>query len=119
MPSFSVKVIEDTVTPILARLPDLIKAETTKAILDVGQNEMVPDADQRCPKRTGYLASTIFFRMTAEMNFEFGADAYYALFVEVGTWKMRAQPFIMPAFEANIPLLDDSIAQGIMRAIQR
>lgn len=57
--------------------------------------------------------------MTAEMNFEFGADADYALFVEVGTWKMRAQPFIMPAFEANIPLLDDSIAQGIMRAIQR
>jgi len=119
MPSFTVRVIEDTVTPVLAKLPDMVKAETTKAILDVGQNEMVPDADQLCPKRTGYLASTIFFRMTAEMNFEFGADAYYALYVEMGTWKMAARHFIMPAFEMHLADINDSIAQGIMRAIQR
>jgi len=53
-----------------------------------------------CPKRTGYLASTITFKAVGLLEFEFGAYADYSVFVEMGTRFMAARPFIRPAIEA-------------------
>jgi HK97 gp10 family phage protein len=44
-------------------------------------------------------------------------DAYYWRWVEFGTVKMRAQPFLRPAFEANKQLAVQVIAQYLAKRI--
>lgn len=59
--------------------------------------------NSRVPVQTGYLKSTIFSRVTISdgvLVLEFGASAYYTLFVELGTSTMPAKPFIRPAADA-------------------
>jgi HK97 gp10 family phage protein len=89
----------------------LIKAHG--AFQETGQ-KMVGYAYGICPVRTGYLRSTIYFEMTEQLNYEFGAKADYAIFVEFGTWKMAAQPFIRPAYEAYQTEILDAVVRGII-----
>lgn len=58
-------------------------------------------ARQLCPVDTGRLRSSIHFEegQDAEGYFiDVGTDVEYAAPVEFGTWKMRAQPYLRPAF---------------------
>lgn len=59
--------------------------------------------EQRVPVDTGALKKSIFTRVLRVGNtyvLEFGATIFYTLFVELGTSRMRAQPFIRPAADA-------------------
>lgn len=67
------------------------------------------------PIDTGYLLSSISsssddWSMTAE------ADAYYAQYVQFGTWKMAAQPYFIPAlnmaWEEAAPLFEQALASA-------
>lgn len=49
---------------------------------------------------------------------ELGATADYAFWVEMGTRRMAAQPFIRPAFDANQRKLLDAVVLGVMIAVQ-
>ena len=60
---------------------------------------------------TGYMRSTVGWDMLSAGVAEFGATANYAPFVEYGTYKMAAQPFIHPAADAVTPSLEAAIAQ--------
>ena len=60
---------------------------------------------------TGYMRSTVGWEMLAAARAEFGATAHYAPYVEYGTYKMGAQPFIHPAADAVTPSLEAAIAQ--------
>lgn len=57
-----------------------------------------------CPKRTRALVNSIYVdgpRIAGgELEMTIGADAGHALFVEKGTRKMAAQPFLEPALAA-------------------
>ena len=116
MPSWGVRIIEDTVTPVLAKLPHNIQVGVHGGFQETGK-KMKEYAFEICPKRTGYLASTTHFTMLADLSYEFGADANYALYVELGTWKMAAQPFIRPAFEAHLADINQSIVDALMKAV--
>jgi HK97 gp10 family phage protein len=62
------------------------------------------------PKRTGYMASTIYSKYNrAEMTLDTGATADYSSFVEFGTCKMAAQSFIRPAVDAHMDELGDNV----------
>jgi len=50
----------------------------------------------------------------AQHRLEFGATAYYAPFVELGTRHMAARPFIRPAFDANQQKLLDAMLVGAL-----
>lgn len=55
-------------------------------------------AENNCPVDTGYLRSTVFVREVGE-EVEIGFEAPYASYVEFGTYKMAAQPFLRPAMD--------------------
>ena len=48
-----------------------------------------------------------------------GTDAFYWTFVEFGTSKMAAQPFIRPAFEENKQRAVNKIKDVLVKAIER
>ena len=72
-------------------------------------------AMQTVPVRTGYLRSTIYATIK-DWVAEIGADATYALFVELGTRHMRAQPYLYPAIEEYLPTLEFNIIGAIEQA---
>jgi HK97 gp10 family phage protein len=67
------------------------------------------------PIRTGYLQSTIYAKIS-EWVAEIGADATYALFVELGTKYMQAQPYLYPAIQEHLPQLEAIITSAIEQA---
>lgn len=67
------------------------------------------------PVRTGHLRSTIYATIR-EWVANVGADATYALFVELGTVHMRAQPYLYPAIQQYLPSLEFNIVGAIEQA---
>ena len=61
-------------------------------------------AKQIAPKRTGYMANNILVepvkKTAASVTGTVNAKADYSSFVEFGTYKMSAEPFIRPAVTA-------------------
>jgi HK97 gp10 family phage protein len=72
-------------------------------------------AVKNAPMVTGYLRSTIYAKVK-EWVVDVGADAAYALFVELGTKYMQAQPYLYPAIQQYFPELESVIVQAIQHA---
>lgn len=62
--------------------------------------DMMRDSQSRAPYDTGNLRGSHYFRKAGTATYEVGANAPYTLYVELGTRKMRAQPFLIPAWVA-------------------
>jgi len=69
-------------------------------------------ARQLVPVRTGYLRSTIYAKIS-EWVAEIGAEATYGFFVEFGTYRMRAQPYLYPAIQRYLPRLEQIILDAL------
>lgn len=69
------------------------------------------------PKRSGYLASTVYAERTGEWSFRLGARAGYARFVEFGTRFMRARRFLSRALELGMPCLVERVNQAVAESI--
>jgi len=69
-------------------------------------------AMQLVPVRTGHLRSTIYAKIS-EWVAEIGAEATYALFVEMGTRYMQARPYLYPAMQEHLPRLEQIICEAI------
>jgi HK97 gp10 family phage protein len=72
-------------------------------------------AKQLAPVRTGHLRSSIYAKIS-EWVAEIGAEATYALFVELGTRHMQAQPYLYPAIQEYLPQLEAIICEAIDEA---
>jgi len=72
-------------------------------------------AMRNAPVRTGYLRSSIYATIK-DWIAEIGAEATYALFVEVGTRRMRAQPYLYPSIQEHLPSLEMNIIGAIEQA---
>jgi HK97 gp10 family phage protein len=75
-------------------------------------------ARQRAPVKTGHLRDSIYSKIS-EWIAEVGAEATYAMFVELGTRYMRARPFIYPAVQEELPRLESIICEAIEAAKRR
>ena len=87
-----------------------LKKEITKASLNVQR-----EAKKICPVDTGRLRSSI----TVERNdlvAEVGSNVKYAPYVEFGTKRQRAQPYLRPAYHKEEPKLKSAI-EGILRKL--
>jgi HK97 gp10 family phage protein len=73
------------------------------------------EAMRLVPVRTGYLRSTIYAKIQ-EWVAEIGANATYALVVELGTKYMQAQPYLYPAIQQYLPELEAVIVSAIDQA---
>ncbi|MGD9130738.1 MAG: HK97 gp10 family phage protein [Candidatus Bathyarchaeota archaeon] len=69
-------------------------------------------ARQRVPVKTGQLRNSIYSKI-GEWVAEVGAEASYAVFVELGTRYMRARPFVYPAVQEELPRLEAVICEAI------
>ena len=81
----------------------------TETVLDGTANNVQGDAKAICPVDTGRLRSSIAIKKS-KLRREIGTDVPYALPVEMGTYKQKAQPYLFPASEKN--------RQGFIRNIQ-
>ena len=115
--SWGVRIVSDTFSPKLASALALIRTYVTEAMAEVGA-QMMTYSRGICPVRTGYLRSTVFFQITEELEADFGAAAPYSLFIEFGTYRMAAQPFIRPAIDAYTTQLLTAILQGVLRVFE-
>jgi HK97 gp10 family phage protein len=81
-----------------------IAAAINKATFDIEAH-----AKGRAPVDTGHLRSSIAGRMEGQTTGVVEAGAHYAVFVEFGTYKMGAQPYMVPALEQVKPSLQAAI----------
>jgi len=85
--------------------------------LDSEVSSMRVLAQSLAPRRTGFLASTIFAERVGEWAFTLGAKAKYTYFVEFGTRFMRARRFLSRALESAMPSLVMHVNKAIEEAI--
>lgn len=64
----------------------------------VGAYIILDKAVDNCPVDTGYLRSTAFSEITDD-DVIIGFSAEYASYLEFGTYKMQAQPYLRPALD--------------------
>jgi HK97 gp10 family phage protein len=78
---------------------------------------MQATAQSLAPKRSGYLASTVYAEKAGEWSFKLGARAGYARFVEFGTRFMRARRFLSRALELGMPNLVRRLNQAVTESV--
>jgi HK97 gp10 family phage protein len=74
-------------------------------------------AQSLAPRRTGYLAGTVYAERTGEWAFKLGARAGYARFVEFGTRFMRARRFLSRALELGMSSLAQRVNEAVAESI--
>lgn len=68
---------------------------------------VIAEAQMRTPVKTGNLRrSETYEVMENNEGVRVGAEAEYGKFVELGSSKQKAQPFLTPAVEDNIPTIE-------------
>jgi HK97 gp10 family phage protein len=72
-------------------------------------------ARQLVPVRTGHLRQSIYAEVR-EWIARIGAEATYAMFVEFGTRRMQARPYLYPAIQMYLPQLEEIIREAIEQA---
>jgi HK97 gp10 family phage protein len=86
---------------VFNRIPQVIaevEANARKTVAEVADSAAT-DAQRRASVQTGYLRQSISAQVHGK-SAEVKADAPYARYVEYGTRKTAAQPFLGPAVEA-------------------
>ncbi len=113
----------EEITQALNRIGDQAKDIIEQAVR-AGAGIIREDAGRRAPKRTGKLAGS----MVAEVQegtsnktvFHIGPDkkAFYGRFVEMGTCKMPARPFLVPALKGKEAEVKRSVVEEIKRGLR-
>ena len=83
------------------RLPQIKRDLRQRAAQLVKQTafEIEAQAKLLAPVKTGFLRNSIQTEMTGEMEATIGPAAEYAIFIELGTSRRAARPFLSPAIE--------------------
>ena len=77
------------------------------------------DATLRAPVDTGNLRSSITHKVVSDEEARVGTNVEYAPWVEGGTSKMAAQPFLRPALDNNKSRIEKMIGDVIGKAVKR
>lgn len=104
-----------TVT-VRSRVPVYTAAALVKVGLAVTKATFDTEAlaKARAPVDTGYLRSAITGRMVGKTEGEVVSNADYSIYQEFGTYKMSAQPFMVPALEQVLPAFESAV-KGALR----
>ena len=107
--SISVSVDTSKLDAIIAKLPG-----NRDKIIKAAAFHILGEARKRAPVATGALRdNSEVVNGDGYTNVEFRQE--YAAYVELGTHKMSAQPFLTPAVEAEAKLLEDRIKEGLIQ----
>lgn len=89
-------VTKNRIPALMAALPGQVDQIVEKVAAD-----MMADSQTRAPIDTGNLRGSHYFKRKGVAVYEVGASAAYAIYVELGTRHMRAQPYLVPAWVAG------------------
>lgn len=96
--------------------PAVIKNEATRIINTVA-GKVEKTAYQNSPKDTGYLSQHIMAEPKGALNAQVIATANYSIYLEMGTRKAPAQPYMGPAVKAHekdlYTMLSNLLKEGI------
>lgn len=108
---------EDVMRALRAAGPRLRKAGAN--VVATSALNIQREAKQRTPVDTGRLRSSIRATISGDqLGAVVGTDVEYAPFVEHGTNRMQAQPFLFPAFEAERPKFLAALAVVLKQAAE-
>ena len=103
----------------LDELPDEQSQALEEEVHNIVENagdSMVTYAQGIVPVRTGNLMASIFADVDEDnLSVTLGATADYASFIEYGTVKMRAQPFLQPAADIGEEEMNARIEEAIVQ----
>ena len=91
---------------IIAALPRNAGRVVDKALLDIEAHATLHAAVD-----TGNMLGSINAHKTGPLSGEVEAAAYYSIYVELGTRRMAAQPFMVPAAEVVRPAFIAAMGQ--------
>lgn len=102
----------------LKKLEARIIANIERA-LKASANDMAKKAKERVPVKTGSLKNSISVKKGKEdLSFLVQAEAPHARFVEFGSFKTPARPFMVPTFEEGKGKTRERIIKAINGAIK-
>lgn len=118
LPKTSIKLEVKGVKETLAKI-DLTNAKVRKAVQEQVSKSALNiqrEAKRRCPVDTGALRNSITVDFYGVMSAQIGPHMPYAPYVEYGTKKMEAQPFLFPAFEQERPNFEKGLTEAVKEA---
>lgn len=98
MANIKIEIETDKFVANLQKLSKQIQQAVKKEFVWAGV-ETQNRARVNCPVDTGTLRNSITYEQKGDFDIIVGAYTDYASFVEYGTRKMSAQPYLNPAFE--------------------
>lgn len=102
----------------LTSTPDLVR-DRLKGVIATSTFRLGNAIQYGAPRDRGVLKRSIQWRASGLTGrVEIGVDAFYWHFIEYGTVKMRAQPFIRPAGERETPAFERDVI-GVGRTIEQ
>ena len=102
----------------MRQVPELIAEELATAVRDLVLL-VEAEAKKLCPVDTGKLRASITPVIESWAAGYVGTNTHYAPYVEYGTRKMDAQPFLEPAFLEGKRRASKVFGQAVSRAITR
>jgi HK97 gp10 family phage protein len=117
LPQQAFKIISDTLSKNLAKYSSQRLQDAVAERLQTIGEGMISVAWDLVPVDTGYLQSTIY-SLAEGMQLEIGATADYASYVEFGTYKMAAQPYLRPAFDGWMNAVEAAFKNVIAEALK-
>jgi len=93
----------------LEKFPDRIK-EAIRKEFRKHSLKMLAAAKRRAPVKTGLLRRSLRIEQEGPLKINF-LSVYYGVYVEYGTVRMKARPFMIPSIEENLPDLVESLAR--------
>ncbi len=112
-------VIDVRGVPKLLRKIDMKNAAVRRAVQrQVNKSALAiqREAKRRCPVRTGALRNSITVDFGVGEAW-IGPHMPYAAYVEYGTRRMAARPYLYPAFEQEKPKFEQNLAEAIERVV--
>jgi HK97 gp10 family phage protein len=103
--------IDDQATSLLEDALANIRDQINAGLEEAG-NEIVIYAQQIVPVRTGRLRDSITYTV-ADGTLTIMATAPYAKYVEFGTRRMQAEPYIRPAIDAYLYGITDPLQREV------
>ena len=112
------------------KLENNVQKKAVRKALRAGGNLIRKDARNRAPVDTGELLRSIKVRALSRSRNSFGVtvktgegffkgDQFYSGFIEFGTHKIEAQPFLRPAFDANVDAVLNAVRRELRAAITK
>lgn len=116
----------DEVIQLLEEMGAAASAVLEQAAAAGGQI-VLEDAKSRCPIDTGALKASLHMDkgkskkpdIKQEVKISPGKQEYYGTFVELGTTRQAAQPYLRPAVDKNKEKIAKAVTQEIARALGR